>query len=149
MALATSLGCVVALYRLTAHCPFLFFFIFSCDYKTFSRENQLKIMSSEPLSKLSIKISAEGQYLGSARIDVIGAPACSFNGFMRDADKDKTTSLPVVTFVGYGRYRIYAKDGSSIMAWTRDSDGFYILPSHDDKGKWLATLSEFIVNPWE
>ena len=42
------------------------------------------------------------------------------------------------------------------MAWARNytgggpnGHGFYIDPSHDDKGKWLATLSEFIANPWE
>ena len=113
-------------------------------------------MSSKPLSKLSIEISAEGQYFGSSRIDVSWAGDKSFNPFMRNEDKDTTTPLPVVTYVGPGRYKIYAKDGSHIMAWARNytgggpnGHGFYIDPSHDDKGKWLATLSEFIANPWE
>jgi hypothetical protein len=113
-------------------------------------------MSSKPLSKLSIEISAEGQYLGSSRIDVSWAGDESFNPFMRNEDKDTTTPLPVVTYVGPGRYKIYAKDGSHIMAWVRgytgggpNGQGFYIIPSHEDKGKWLATLSEFIANPWE
>ena len=75
---------------------------------------------------------------------------------MRDEDKDETTPLPVVTYFGSGRYMIYAKDGSRIMAWARgytgggpNGEGFYIIPSHEDKGKWLATLGEFIANPWE
>jgi hypothetical protein len=113
-------------------------------------------MSSKPLSKLSIEIKAEGQYLGSARINISWAGDESFNPFMCDKNIDETTPLPVVTYVGPGRYMIYAKDGSRIMAWSRgyvgggpNGQGFYIIPSHEDKGKWLATLSEFIANPWE